>query len=200
MGASDSSPPPASASLEEEPSEAAEGRITRQEPLDLSQVRDAACGPIYFEGKRPVAIFIGVLFILIGAPAVRILWGSWRHEWITFFVALAWVLSFGRLISMWRPVLNRFSLTVTESGIIDCSSYGFKRYIPWSVIRGFAAGQQFVHLAVDRQSPEYRSLPWTVRASLFNRKVIVAKHLNYPSPFLAMILSREKDFSLFRQL
>jgi len=101
---------------------------------------------------------------------------------------------------MWRAVLNRFSLTVTESGIIDCSSYGFRRYIPWSVIRGFAASQQFVHFAVDRQSPEYRSLPWTVRASLVNRKVIVAKHLNYPSPFLAMILSREKDFSLVRQL
>ena len=172
----------------------------RLEPLDPSQVRDAAYGPIYFEGKRPVALFIGVLFILIGAPAVRILWGSWRHEWITFFVALAWVLSLCRLISMWRPVLNRFSLTVTENGIIDCSSYGFKRYIPWTVIRGFAASQQFVHFAVDRQSPEYRSLPWTVRASLFNRKVIVAKHLNYPSPFLAMILSREKDFSLVRQL
>jgi len=172
----------------------------RLEPLDLSQVRDVAYGPIYFEGKRPVALFIGVLFILIGAPVVRILWGSWRHEWITFFVALAWVLSLCRLISMWRPLLNRFSLTVTENGIIDCSSYGFRRYIPWTVIRGFAASQQFVHFAVDRQSPEYRSLPWTVRASLFNRKVIVAKHLNYPSPFLAMILSREKDFSLVRQL
>lgn len=57
MGASDSNPPPASASLGEEPSEAAEGRSTRQEPLDLSQVRDAACGPIYFEGKRPVTLF-----------------------------------------------------------------------------------------------------------------------------------------------
>ena len=199
MAASDASPP-VSASLEEEPSERTEGRDMCLEPLDLSQVRDAAYGPIYFEGKRPVALFIGVLFILIGAPAVRILWGSWRHEWITFFVALAWVLSLCRLISMWRPVLNRFSLTITESGIIDCSSYGFKRYIPWSVIRGFAASQQFVHFAVDRQPPEYRSLPWTVRASLFNRKVIVAKHLNYPSPFLAMILSREKDFSLVRQL
>ena len=199
MAASDASPP-VSASLEEEPSETTEGRDMCLEPLDLSQLRDAAYGPIYFEGKRPVALFIGVLFILIGAPAVRILWGSWRHEWITFFVALAWVLSLCRLISMWRPVLNRFSLTITESGIIDCSSYGFKRYIPWSVIRGFAASQQFVHFAVDRQPPEYRSLPWTVRASLFNRKVIVAKHLNYPSPFLAMILSREKDFSLVRQL
>ena len=199
MGASDTSSP-ASASLEEERSETTEERSVRLEPLDLSQVRDAAYGPIYFEGKRPVALFIGVLFILIGAPAARILWGSWRHEWITFFVALAWVLSLCRLISMWRPVLNRFSLTVTENGIIDCSSYGFKRYISWSVIRGFAASQQFVYFAVDRQSPEYRSLPWTVRASLFNRKVIVAKHLNYPSPFLAMILSREKDFSLFRQL
>ena len=199
MGASDTSLP-VSASLEEERSETTEWRGMRQEPSDPSQVRDAAYGPIYFEGKRPVALFIGVLFILIGAPAVRILWGSWRHEWITFFVALAWVLSLCRLISMWRPVLNRFSLTVTENGIIDCSSYGFKRYIPWTVIRGFAASQQFVHFAVDRQSPEYRSLPRTVRASLFNRKVIVAKHLNYPSPFLAMILSREKDFSLVRQL
>jgi len=199
MGASDTSSP-ASASLEEERSETTEERSVRLEPLDLSQVRDAAYGPIYFEGKRPLALFIGVLFILIGAPVVRILWGSWRHEWITFCIALAWVLSLCCLISMWRPVLNRFSLTVTESGIIDCSSYGFRRYIPWSVIRGFAASQQFVHFAVDRQSPEYRSLPWPVRASLFNRKVIVAKHLNYPSPFLAMILSREKDFSLVRQL
>ena len=199
MGASDSSLP-ASASLEEERPETTEGRSMHLEPLDPSQALDASYGPIYFEGKRPVTLFIGVLFILIGAPAVRILWGSWRHEWITFFVALAWVLSLCRLISMWRPVLNRFSLTITESGIIDCSSYGFKRYIPWSVIRGFAASQQFVHFAVDRQPPEYRSLPWTVRASLFNRKVIVAKHLNYPSPFLAMILSREKDFSLVRQL
>ena len=199
MGASDTSLP-VSASLEEERSETTEWRGMRQEPSDPSQVRDAAYGPIYFEGKRPVALFIGVLFILIGAPAVRILWGSWRHEWITFFVALAWVLSLCRLISMWRPVLNRFSLTVTENGIIDCSSYGFKRYIPWTVIRGFAASQQFVHFAVDRQSPEYRSLPRTVRASLFNRKVIVAKHLNYPSPFLVMILSGEKDFSLVRQL
>lgn len=189
MGASDTSSP-ASASLEEERSETTEERSVRLEPLDLSQVRDAAYGPIYFEGKRPVALFIGVLFILIGAPVVRILWGSWRHEWITFCIALAWVLSLCCLISMWRPVLNRFSLTVTESGIIDCSSYGFRRYIPWSVIRGFAASQQFVHFAVDRQSPEYRSLPWPVRASLFNRKVIVAKHLNYPSPFLVMILSR----------
>lgn len=199
MGASDSSLP-ASASLEEERSETTEGWSVRLEPLDLSQVRDAAYGPIYFEGKRPVALLIGVLLILIGVPAVRILWGSWRHDWITFFVVLAWVLSFGRLISMWRPVLNRFSLTITESGIIDCSSYGFKRYIPWSVIRGFAASQQFVHFAVDRQSPEYRSVPWTVRASLFNRKVIVAKRLNYPSPFLARILSREKDLSVVRQL
>lgn len=199
MGASDASLP-ASASLEEERSETTEGRSMRLEPLDLSQVRDAAYGPIYFEGKRPVALFVGVLFILIGAPAVGILWGSWRHEWITFCIALAWVLSLCRLISMWRAVLNRFSLTVTENGIIDCSSYGFKRYIPWSVIRGFAASQQFVHFAVDRQSPEYRSLPWTVRASLFNRKVVVAKHLNYPSPFLARILSREKDLSLVRRL
>ena len=199
MGASDASLP-VSASLEEERSETTEGRSMRLKPLDLSQVRDVAYGSIYFEGKRPVALFIGVLFILIGAPVVRILWGSWRHEWITFCIALAWVLSLCRLISMWRAVLNRFSLTVTESGIIDCSSYGFKRYIPWSVIRGFAASQQFVHFAVDRKCPEYRSLPWTVRASLFNRKVIVAKRLNYPSPFLAMILSREKDFSLVRQL
>ena len=199
MGTSDSNLP-ASASLEKERSETTEGWSVRLEPLDLSQVRDASYGPIYFEGKRPVALFVGVLLILIGAPAVRILWGSWRHEWITFCIALAWVLSLCRLVSMWRAVLNRFSLTVTESGIIDCSSYGFRRYIPWSVSRGFAASQQFVHFAVDRQSPEYRSLPWTVRASLVNRKVIVAKHLNYPSPFLARILSREKDFSVVRQL
>ena len=86
MGASDSGLP-VSASLEEERSETTEGRSMRLEPLDLSQVRDVAYGPIYFEGKRPVALFVGVLFILIGAPAVRILWGSWRHERITFFVA-----------------------------------------------------------------------------------------------------------------
>lgn len=86
MGASDSSLP-ASASLEEERPETTEGRSMRLEPLDPSQALDASYGPIYFEGKRPVTLFIGVLFILIGAPAVRILWGSWRHEWITFFVA-----------------------------------------------------------------------------------------------------------------
>lgn len=62
MAASDASPP-VSASLEEEPSETTEGRDMCLEPLDLSQVRDAAYGPIYFEGKRPVALFIGVLFI-----------------------------------------------------------------------------------------------------------------------------------------
>ena len=71
MGASDSCLP-ASTSLGEERSETTGGRSVRLEPLDLRQVRDAAYGPIYFEGRRPVALFIGVLFILIGAPAVRI--------------------------------------------------------------------------------------------------------------------------------
>ena len=59
MGASDSSPPPASASLEEELSEAAEGRSVRLEPLDLSQVRDAANGPIYFEGSAQLLFSSG---------------------------------------------------------------------------------------------------------------------------------------------
>ena len=48
MGASDSILP-VSASLEEERSETTEGWSMRLEPLDLSQVRDAAYSPVYFE-------------------------------------------------------------------------------------------------------------------------------------------------------
>ena len=87
MGASDSILP-VSASLEEERSETTEERSMRQIPLDPSQALDASYGPVYFEGKRPVALFrtfvfggvVGGVYRLVEVVAAR--WSLRRPAWM----------------------------------------------------------------------------------------------------------------------
>ena len=165
----------------------------------IDDVRGTRDGPIYIEGRRPVGVFVGVLLIVVGVPLLIALQGGWDPAWIVIVGIIAWVPALGRLISMWRVMLNHFSLTITENGIIDSSSYGFRRCIPWGAIRGFSVTEQFVHFAPDKRSPDYRSIPFVIRASLFNRQVIVAQHLHYPPTFLLAILDREKTASLARR-
>ena len=130
----------------------------------IDDVRGTRDGPIYIEGRRPVGVFVGVLLIVVGVPLLIALQGGWDPVWIVIVGIIAWVPALGRLISMWRVMLNHFSLTITENGIIDSSSYGFRRCIPWGAIRGFSVTEQFVHFAPDKRSPDYRAIPFVIRA------------------------------------